>query len=351
VKAGLVLFDLFVGAGVAFGGALGLAILFRRLLRLEHGRLLVLLLAVPLVKAAVELARGVPQGSYLWARLAGEAREVGTFQVGLGITAPAVPVIHLSFGARVHGASLPQSLADGLAVILSRRAGAWLPATLGILLASAGALGLAIWFLRGWRAARREAEMVRTARCVEVRRLGPRRVRILRGRDLAEVPCAGGLARPWIWFPEETYQALEPDEREAVIAHELAHLRWFDGAMLTAIGALRALLLFVPGTAWLTRRVGLELELAADQAALRATSATALATALVRVAELAARQSGPAPSLGLLQPGSVLGARVLRLLGPPVRAEARSWKVRAACAIGVLMAVAAVMRANLFGYQ
>jgi hypothetical protein len=351
VNAGLVLFDLFVGAGVAFGGALGLAILFRRLLRLEHGRLLVLLLSAPLVKAAVELARGAPQGSFLWARFAGAVREVGTFQVGLGITAPAVPVIHLSFGALVHGATLPQSMADGLAVLLSRRVGAWLPATVGILLASAAVFGLAIWFLRGWRAARRETAMVRAAQCTETRRLGLRRVRILCGRDLAEVPCAGGLVRPWIWFPEETYQTLAPDEREAVIAHELAHLRWLDGAVLTAIGALRALFFFVPGTAWLTRRIGLELELSADEAAHRATSATALATALVRVAELAHRQAVHPPSLALVQPGSVLGARVLRLLGPPSRDDARSWKVRAACAIGALVALAAVMRANLFGYH
>jgi Zn-dependent protease with chaperone function len=350
VKAGLVLFDLFVGAGVAFGGALGLVVLSRRLLRLEHGRLLVLLLAAPLVKAAVEVARGVPQGSYLWARLAGATRDLGTFQVGLGVSAPAVPVIHLSFGALVRGANLPQSLADGLAVILSRRAGAWLPEALGMVLASAAFLGFAVWFLRGWRAARREARLVQMARCIEVRQLGPRRVRILCGRDLAAVPCAGGLVRPWIWFPEETYQALEPVEREAVIAHELAHLRWFDGAMLTGVGALQAVFAFVPGTAPLVRRIGFELELAADQVAGRATSATALAAALVRVAELADRRSAPAPSLALLQPGSVLGARVLRLLGPPGREDAWTWKVRARFGIGVLVAVAAVLRSNFFGY-
>lgn len=346
--AGLVLFDLLVGAAVAFGGALGLALLARRWLRLEHGRLAVLLLAVPLVKAGLALARGVPAGSFLWARLAGAMRERGTLRLGLGLAPPAVPVIDLSFGALAGGVDRPQSLADGLAAAWTRWAGPWGPALVGLALAAAALAGLTRWAVGRWRAARREASRGRAGRLVGRCRLGPRDVRLLRGDGVEGVPCAGGLLRPWIWLPGATWDALSPGERAAIIAHELAHLRWLDGPVLTLVGALRAAFGFVPGAAWLARRIAIELELAADEDASRATSATALASALVRVAERACGEPAPALPLALLTPRGALGERVGRLLGPPDRVRPR-W-ARVGCAAGAWLAAAAVVRATLFGY-
>jgi hypothetical protein len=352
MTAGLALFDLLGSAAVAFGLALGAALLARRLLRLEDGRLAVALLAAPLVKAAAVALRGVPAESFLWARLAGAARDQGTFQVGVGVS-PLGPLVNLGFGALVGTTNHPQSLADGLATAWTRRGGdPWVPAGVGLLLATATLTGLGGWIVRRLRAARRAAALVREARVVELRPLGPRRVRILRGSGgaAAGVPCAGGLLRPWVWLPADAWDALAPEEREAVIAHELAHLRWLDGAVLGGVGALRAAFAFVPGTGRLARRVGLAVELAADQAAARATSPTALAAALVRVAELACRTVAPAEALALLTPRSALGQRVSRLLGPPRRQPTPRPLARAWRAVAVALVVAGVVRATFFGY-
>lgn len=129
---------------------------------------------------------------------------------------------------------------------------------------------------------------------------------------------AVGLLRPRVLISDRVWGALPDDERGAVIAHELAHLRRRDPAAATGLALLS--LAGWPATArrwqdrWRTAA-----EEAADAEGAAATDPTTLAAALVRVARL---HLADAP--GLAATPHALDARVARLLdGPAPAARSR----------------------------
>ncbi|MBN9606206.1 MAG: M56 family metallopeptidase [Actinomycetales bacterium] len=125
--------------------------------------------------------------------------------------------------------------------------------------------------------------------------------------------------------------ALAPDELDAVVAHEGAHVAQRHDLVLTAFRAWRAALLGFPIAALAEARVAALVEMVADDQAARRAGADALARAVdrvgVRVAEtgvtsaLVAERSGrlraPRPLPRLARTGLVLAAAGL-LAGPAV---------------------------------
>jgi hypothetical protein len=94
--------------------------------------------------------------------------------------------------------------------------------------------------------------------------------------------CAGVL-RPRVVITTALLDALDPDERQAVVVHELSHAR-DRGPLKLTLGRLAARTLFwVPVLKDLVDRYLLLTELAADRAAIAATSPAALAGALSQV--------------------------------------------------------------------
>jgi hypothetical protein len=146
------------------------------------------------------------------------------------------------------------------------------------------------------------------------------------GRDLGvvRVPTstplchAVGLLRPRVLISDRVWDALPDDERGAVIAHELAHLRRRDPAAASGLALLS--LAAWPGAAQRWRdRWRAAAEEAADADGADATDPTTLAAALVRVARL---HLADAP--GLAATPHALDARVARLLdGPAPAARSR----------------------------
>ncbi len=124
-------------------------------------------------------------------------------------------------------------------------------------------------------------------------------------------PFVAGLRDEVLMLPTGLEAALRPDEREAVILHELMHLRRRDYAINLAQHLIQALLWFQPAV-WL---LGAELdqvrEECCDDAVIRAGGHPAvLARALVRLEELRAG----AGILGLAGAGGSLAIRVRRLV-------------------------------------
>jgi Zn-dependent protease with chaperone function len=147
--------------------------------------------------------------------------------------------------------------------------------------------------------------------------------------------CAGVL-RPRVVVSSALLDDLDPDECEAVVAHELSHARG-RGPLKLALGRLSARSLFwVPVLRDLIDRYLLLTELAADRAAVEATSPAALAGALSQVLET--------PSLA----GSVgfadhAAARIDRLFDPHAKLPRLVTPARAALttlALGVVAALA-----------
>jgi beta-lactamase regulating signal transducer with metallopeptidase domain len=152
---------------------------------------------------------------------------------------------------------------------------------------------------------------------------------------------AVGWLRPVVLLPLGWLTALPPDALEAVIAHELAHLRRFDLWTSLLQRAIETLLFYHPAVWWLSRRTTLEREMCCDALAVKATGQR---LSYARTLEtLGSRAAGDGP---LLLATTFLGesdmnllARVRQVLGlRPQRETGRAWPAGLA-ALGLAVAL------------
>lgn len=124
--------------------------------------------------------------------------------------------------------------------------------------------------------------------------------------------------------------SLSSAEREAVLEHERAHLRGHHHRIVNGIEVLARVLPFVPLFARAPKAVRTIIEIAADHHAARATSATAVSSALTAVTDAALPR--PAGTLGL---GDDIELRLWSL-----RSVAPASHSRLACCVAALGTVA-----------
>ena len=126
-----------------------------------------------------------------------------------------------------------------------------------------------------------------------------------------DVPLVAGWLRPVVLLPISAITGLTRPQLEAVIAHELAHIRRYDAFVNLFQVAVETLLFYHPAVWWLGKRIRTEREHCCDDAAVAVCgSPVVYARALAHLAET--RQS---PALAMALDGSPLVARVARLLG------------------------------------
>jgi beta-lactamase regulating signal transducer with metallopeptidase domain len=217
--------------------------------------------------------------------------------------------------------SLASPLARLLPPALPWIFGAWL---LGVLLFGIAHLG-------GWWQVRR---LVRRARPLggEVearlgrlrRRLGVERAVRLLESAAVPVPAVIGWLRPAILVPASTMTGLSPWQLDAILAHELAHVRRHDYLVNLFQAAVETLLFYHPAVWWLSNEVRRERECCCDDLAVelcgdRLSYARALA-------DLEGLRLSPS-RLAMAADGGSLVDRVRRLVGAPVRRSRRSWLV------------------------
>lgn len=144
-----------------------------------------------------------------------------------------------------------------------------------------------------------------------VARTGLRRtVRFLESAR-AITPLCMGLLRPVVLLPLGFFANLDPVAAEAVLAHELAHIRRLDGLVNGLQCLVEVLFFFHPAVWWLSRRIRTEREHCCDDAAVLACGdAVYYAEILVRLDDLRERP----PSLALSAQGGNLMERMRRLL-------------------------------------
>jgi beta-lactamase regulating signal transducer with metallopeptidase domain len=94
----------------------------------------------------------------------------------------------------------------------------------------------------------------------------------LRQSDRLQVPTAIGFLKPAVVLPTWAMQDLSTEELNAILIHELAHLRRRDDWTNLAQQIVKALLFFHPAVWWIESKLALEREMACDDAVLAETA-------------------------------------------------------------------------------
>jgi beta-lactamase regulating signal transducer with metallopeptidase domain len=188
-------------------------------------------------------------------------------------------------------------------------------------------LGVAFMSLRllgGWvwmqRLRRRWAEPAPAPWPERVRilaaRLGvPGPVAILRSLAV-DAPMVIGWIRPVILVPAAAFAGLAPAALEAVLAHELEHIRRHDYLVNLLQSVVEALLFYHPAAWWLSRQIRTEREHCCDDAAVALCGDPVLyARALASLEDLRAADL-PNPTLALAANGGNLMNRIKRIILP-----------------------------------
>jgi len=186
----------------------------------------------------------------------------------------------------------------------------------------AGVLALSLYRLGSWMAARRlrragicAAPPEWVARVADLaRQLGVSRPVLLLESCLAEVPMVIGYVRPAILTPLGMLAGMAPAQVEAILLHELAHIRRADYLFNLVQSAIEGLLFYHPAVWWVSGLVRAEREHCCDDVAV-AGNGDAHAYALA-LATLEQNRWG-APAAGLAATGGNLANRIRRLLAPP----------------------------------
>ena len=150
------------------------------------------------------------------------------------------------------------------------------------------------------------------ARCQELQRqLGISRLVNYCECRLVAVPAVIGLFRPVVLLPVRALTGLTPMQLEAVIAHELGHIKRFDVAINFFQVIAETLFFFHPAVWWLNRRIRADREDCCDDLAI------AISGEKAGYARALATMEGwrGVPEFALAATGGSVAARVARLLG------------------------------------
>ncbi len=134
------------------------------------------------------------------------------------------------------------------------------------------------------------------------------------------VPVVVGVLRPMVLLPLTLASGLSPQQLEAILTHELAHIRRFDPLVNLLQRLIEAFLFFHPAVWYVSRRIRVERENCCDDLAVAAgAESLAYAQSLLHLAQhsLAGRahRRSAAAALAAADKPSQLRSRISRLLG------------------------------------
>jgi len=193
----------------------------------------------------------------------------------------------------------------------------------------AGVAFLSIYHLGGFLQTRRltrtgnllDGDLATTVRSL-ARRLGIARAVKLLESAAVPVPAVIGWLRPVILVPASALAGLSPRQLEAVLAHELAHVRRHDYLINLLQAAVETLLFYHPAVWWVSAQMRRERENCCDDLAVAICGdRLGYARALTDLEGLRA----PSPRLAMAADGGSLLNRVRRLVGAPAPRPRRSW--------------------------
>jgi beta-lactamase regulating signal transducer with metallopeptidase domain/predicted nucleic acid-binding Zn-ribbon protein len=274
--------------------------------------------------AALLLCAALPVGSIAW-------RVQEALQAGVAMPLPLDPLLGVVGASAIPAAHVPLLVdADQLISFeyLLRRQMGWL-----VLLWAGGAALMTLrlsmglqWVRQRTRAGHHRPDAAWQARLDRLAlRLGiTRPIRLgVSGEDL-EGPMTAGCWRPIVLLPASLVTGMPPQLLEALLAHELAHIRRHDYLVNLVQSAIEILLFYHPSVWRLSKRIRIEREQIADDLAASALGEPRrLALALSELDKFQFSTSHFAPAAN----GGDLMSRIKRLVRPT--AQPLSWKIAA----------------------
>lgn len=144
--------------------------------------------------------------------------------------------------------------------------------------------------------------------------------------DQLRVPTAIGFTQPLVVIPTWTMQELSAAELNAILLHELAHLRRRDDWTNLIQKILGALLFFHPAVWWIEKKLALEREMACDDLVLaQTTNPRAYAECLVSLAEKSLLRRGLALAQAAVDRLRDVALRVTQILDVNRPRTTRVW--------------------------
>lgn len=125
-----------------------------------------------------------------------------------------------------------------------------------------------------------------------------------------EVPTAMGWVRPVILLPVTVFTGLTPEQIEAVLAHELAHIRRCDYLVNLIQTLIETALFYHPAVWWISRKLREEREMCCDDMALEV-----MQDRVIYASALACLEEARRSPMALAASGGSLLRRIRRMAG------------------------------------
>jgi TonB family protein len=254
------------------------------------------------------------------------------------------PAVDAGVRAAQDATSIPAGTADSTRAWSRERIEAQLPRI--VIVWAAGVFVLTLHLLISWllveRLRRSALHSVPDGWLTRIRAIGSslgvtRAVRVMQS-SILDVPTVIGWLRPTILLPASLVGGISPFQLEAVLAHELAHIRRHDYLVNVLQGVTETLLFYHPGVWWVSRQIRREREYCCDDLAAEVCGdRVAYARALTSLEE---RRAGYHVLAVAATGGDLLG-RVRRLLGVPIRTSRPSVWVALSASLSIATLVLA----------
>jgi beta-lactamase regulating signal transducer with metallopeptidase domain/protein involved in polysaccharide export with SLBB domain len=237
---------------------------------------------------------------------------------------------------------VPRMVSEGAAAVVRDAAPAhWSIGHLAVGMWIVGVALLSMWQIAGWawlHVIRRRGTPVRMEELERlVRRMNMRQsVRVIEAPGV-QSPAVMGVWRPAILVPLGFMSGLAPTQVEAILAHELAHIRRWDYLANLVQLLVETLLFYHPCVWWISSQIRQEREHCCDDIA-----ANVLGDRVAYAEMLVMLEGRRTPKLALAAGGGSLSRRVRRLIGAPLprkprRRSALAGIVAAACIVALVL--------------
>jgi len=230
-----------------------------------------------------------------------------------------------------------------------------LPSSLAVYFLVAWAIGAVLGLAHVAHGLYRLRRLRATCRLIDLSQLDPalravlaeaqnRRRVTLCTSDAVRVPAAVGYFRPMVVFPSWALMEIPPADLNAILLHELTHLRRYDDWTNFVQKVAKAVFFFHPAVWFIESRLTLEREMACDDAVLAASfSPRAYAESLVGLAEKSFLHRGVQLAQAAVSQVQQLKLRLAEILRKDVDGESRQGSARIRKTAIALMSLAAMI--------